>query len=716
MPFQVTKLDTDPASAAAKPGSAAPSKVMAPPPSTHDPKTGSWVRFWQDKPQHWGVPPTVKSPLDLAAANIKSTDPPPASKPAADVSISKDVAVSKHPRTEAILAVEARHSDRQASDAPASLTEQTEGSGPMAPAVAAAQSHAQEGPAKSNSRGNAAAQSTARQALNPTAAAKADAATTQASTPPSAPANASAAATSAPALAPPKSAAFNMYSPSKGTLQVLRKPPSQEPSPKKQAPLDQLLSRQAAQAQSCAQPQAHDLDFMQQQQMDNAQVGGQLPNVAEGTPAADQTGSASSSIQPVSRVVLPHAVHLPAHSHQHAKLQGLTLSQIDASVFAALPSQHQQELLQNLPKTSSRPPGPSSSPQKPQVDASVNDFAFVTKLANLQKGGYAGPSSTPTSLSLSGSEAQQAQPQASPERAGVGQTSGALLPEPAEDLSGSTQALAASPQQAVVGALQASSPVVSASGQEAASKAGVQVTAGSPDAPRDPAFVSQMSDDSDAACAPLSSLPHQDIRRSTDEPAPHNSGNGDDDDDVMQEGSMHNQSAQQAEHTMQAAHAEQTEPVQQAQQAQPIQQSSPSGQEPGIVPEAGDDNRNEMNQVLDMDLMEEEWVALAAQGQPGKQSTHPLAPPAGSGCQGQDQLSVKLTHQGGQHHALQQHPGRTDATPAAQQALQHSPSSRALAKPQLPMSALPPASQIDSSVLDALPLQVRRELELAYGM
>ena len=613
--IQVTKLDTDPASAAAKPGSAAPAKVMAPPPSTHDPKTGSWVRFWQDKPQHWGVPPTVKSPLDLAAANINRTDPPSPFKPDADV-LPVNVLQS------ACIQDEARHSDRQPSRAPVSCTAQTEGSKSL---VAAAVASEQEAPAKSNSHSNPAVQPKARQVLSSTVAAKPDNATSHAHATALASATAFAAAASAPALASPKSAAFNMYSPSKGTLQVLHKPPSKEPSPKKQAPLDQMLSRQAAQAQSRAQPQAHALNAVQQQQTDNAQVQGQLPDVAEGTVTAEQpaSASASASIQPVSRVVLPHAVQLPVQTHQHAKLQGLTLSQIDASVFAALPAEHQQELLQNLPKTSSKPPSTTSALQQPQADAGVNDFAFVTKLANLQKGGNAGPGSAPASLSLSSSETKETEPQASPERADVGQTSEAALhrPGPCEGFLGGAQALADGPQRGVVSALQASSSVVSASGQGAASKAAGKSTQGSPVAPHDPTFVSQMSDDSDSRRAPSSSSPHQDISRSIDEPAAYHSDNGDDD-DVMQEGSMHDHSAQQAQHTKQLAHAEQTEPVQQAQPAPPFQQLLPSGKEPGVVPDAvGIDDTNEMDQALDMDLMEEEWVALAAQGQSGKQST-----------------------------------------------------------------------------------------------
>lgn len=32
-----------------------------------------------------------------------------------------------------------------------------------------------------------------------------------------------------------------------------------------------------------------------------------------------------------------------------------------------------------------------------------------------------------------------------------------------------------------------------------------------------------------------------------------------------------------------------------------------------------------------------------------------------------------------------------------------------------PIQALPPASQLDAAVLDALPLELKRELERAYG-
>lgn len=151
------------------------------------------------------------------------------------------------------------------------------------------------------------------------------------------------------------------------------------------------------------------------------------------------------------------------------------------------------------------------------------------------------------------------------------------------------------------------------------------------------------------------------------------------------------------------------------QQAQHAHQAQ-HAQQPAV--EAGTFDQHDMDQALDMDLMEEEWAALAAQGQhaaPNNRQTLAEPPTADS---------APL------HHSLaQKGSGAADSgAPAKQSDPLHASSAAGAGQQQMqgwraaamqqqqPVSALPPASQIDSSVLDALPLQVRRELELAYGV
>ena len=95
-----------------------------------------------------------------------------------------------------------------------------------------------------------------------------------------------------------------------------------------------------------------------------------------------RTASNQAQLPVLPQVVLPHAAPTLAQTERFRALQGLSLSQIDASVFAALPAQHQQELLNNLPKNINRQDGTAVAAKlKPAAD----DFGFITKLANLQK-------------------------------------------------------------------------------------------------------------------------------------------------------------------------------------------------------------------------------------------------------------------------------------------------------------------------------------------
>ena len=165
---QVTKLDTDPASAAAKPGSAAPAKVAAPPPSTHDPKTGPWVRFWQDKPQHWGAPPAVKSTADLAAANIQRNSALPPFKPPTEPATAHHAAASRSPTDDIFLAGAC---DMQATGQAAGTAARVGGIGSVAESSAAAVSLVQASSRSSSDDQASAGVVTAKQKIEPVAAA-----------------------------------------------------------------------------------------------------------------------------------------------------------------------------------------------------------------------------------------------------------------------------------------------------------------------------------------------------------------------------------------------------------------------------------------------------------------------------------------------------------------------------------------------------------------
>ena len=685
--MQVTKLDTDPASAAAKPGSAAPAKVAAPPPSTHDPKTGPWVRFWQDKPQHWGVPPAVKSSVDLAAANIQRNNTSPPSKPSTELATAHHAAVTSSHTTDILPEHRAEPCAMQALDQAAGIAAHVGGIGSAAESSAAAGSPVQAS-ARSSSHHQASAEQTFESVtaadestlagnkchLSFTAAASTNTADSGApkstSVPVTAGAGADADASAASAKPAGKQAAYNMYSPSKATLQILKRPPSKEPSPRKQVPLHQLLARQAAQGPPHAQGRITSSQDPQQQQP--------RPQHPQQTDtAAEPTASAAAAEQPVSRVVLPHAVQLPAHSHQQAKLQGLALSQIDASVFAALPAEHQQELLHNLPKSTNRPSG-AAPVERNQMGAS--DFAFVTKLANLQKGGQ---SHSSPALDTSSAKVTDSRHQAPPEIT-MAAAEGTDAPL---DGSGGTAANSVSEARCLGSAKTdgaASSPsvaVLSASDQEAArAEEDAQTTS-----PGDPAFISQLSADSGAGRAASHASPDKGTIMLNDQP------------------------------TALLDHSDTSMPAVSAQQAQ---QPAPSIK--SATDAAGHDKDNEMDQALDMDLVEEEWVALAAQGQRAGANNrdHTLA-----GATTADSAPLCHAHHSLDHHGSEaahngappKHSGQLNASSAPGPAQQQMQEWRAAGMQQQPVSALPPASQIDSSVLDALPLQVRRELELAYG-
>lgn len=226
---------------------------------------------------------------------------------------------------------------------------------------------------------------------------------------------------------------------------------------------------------------------------------------------------------------------------------------------------------------------------------------------------------------------------------------------------------------------------------------------GSPEAPQDPAFISQLSLD----CSTRHSCPSSPSRnadKSSVEAAV--GGNAS---DMVQGQNMAPLSAQQAQQAQQSQQAPQS---QQAQQARQAQQPLPSKALPANLPEAGgNEEETGMDQALDMDLMEEEWVALAAQGRPEGQNKALLAQPPYP-----DLASLQPGSNGIRSSPPQLQEGHLPTISAAGQAQEQAHGSRGPSGRQQAVSALPPASQIDSSVLDALPLQVRRELELAYGV
>ena len=702
----MTKLDTDPASAAAKPGSAAPSKVSAPPPSVHDPRTGPWVRFWQDKPQPWGVPPAVKSATELAAANVSQSHPQPSEK--ADAATGSRQAPSAAFESLSAQAADVSRSTTLASNNSARVP----GALPVPLGAGAVTKQGldwgQAGRAltepASNTNLAGASERTAAMSMASRLVAGQAAATT-ASTPVTSQAAASAPVVAAAGKAPAKQAAFNMYSPSKGTLQILQKPPSKGPSPKKQLPLDQMLSNQAAAAQ------AHAVEAKQQQQCEQAQLAApdsvRDATLGLGSPISE----AEAASQPRSRVVLPHAGLASAQSPPPpSRLQGLTLSQIDASVFAALPAEHQQELLSNLPKNTAGTAGKATGEGATAArQAAAGDFAFVTKLANLQKAGHAPMHDRASS---SGADMQARADQAAAV-SGPADAVGKAASKPATSgNAGQTEAAEDSVRMGDDARLQvAKEPVSELLGVQPMSDIGASdQTASSShmasDSPRDAPSSEGVKSVNDRASLPPFEGSLQG-RQATKAPQA-----------VRTE--MHKQLPQTtdthpntAQHTQ---HANQGQEVRQAQQHEEVDADLAAAEDTGQqhADLSGDEA---VGLELDLDLMEEERTALAVLGH--AVSSHCLQPPGAA-----SEAAPNDVNQARQ--AINQ---RADAVPPVHKlsvashgtSVQQQQQAQGLKKTatlaaQQAVAALPPASQVDASVLDALPLQVRRELELAYGM
>lgn len=699
----MTKLDTDPASAAAKPGSAVPSKVSAPPPSVHDPRTGPWVRFWQDKPQHWGVPPAVKSATELAATNINQSHPEPSGKAEA-------AAGSRQAPSAACESLSAQAADgncnttlgssNNSAGAPSALpvslgvvTEQGSERGQAGRALTQ--------PASNNNLAGASERAAATRIATSLVAGQA-AATGSASMPVTVQAAASAPVVAAAGKAPAKQAAFNMYSPSKGTLQILQKPPSKGPSPKKQLPLDQMLSNQAAAAQACAVE-------TKQQQCEQAQLAApdSVGDATEGLGSPISEAEAAS--QPQSRVVLPHAgLASPRSPHPPSRLHGLTLSQIDASVFAALPAGHQQELLSNLPKNTAGTAGKATGEGATAArQAAAGDFAFVTKLANLQKAGHA---SVHDRASSSGADMQARADQAAAV-SGPADAVGKAATEPA----GQTEAAEDPVGMGDDGRLQvAKEPGPDLLRVQPVSNHGAsdQTASSSPtasDSPRDALFPEGVKSVADRASLPLLEGSSQGRQAAKAPEAARTEMHK----QLPQMTDAHPDTAQHAQH------AEQGQGVRQARQHEEVgadlAAAADTGQQHADV--SGDEA---VGLELDLDLMEEERTALAVLGHPV--SSHCLQPHGAALKAAPNDLSQAARQAINQRadamphvHGLSVTSHETSAQQQQQQQAQGLKKTATLAAQQA-VAALPPASQVDASVLDALPLQVRRELELAYGM
>ncbi len=685
----MTKLDTDPASAAAKPGSAAPSKVSAPPPSVHDPRTGPWVRFWQDKPQHWGIPPAVKSATELADANI-GQHPPQANLTAGAAARFTDRQASGTHHASAQVPADVSHSAGQGSKYSARVfdtqsvaagqdTRQDTGPRETLHTMPLGDSHM---PGVSDHAGATGA------AIGPVAPAAGQAI----------------AASAAAGKVPVKQAAFNMYSPSKGTLQVLQKPPSRGPSPRKQVPLDQMLTKQAAALQ------AHAVQAKQQQQQQAEQsrpahlahsaVLDSGSDLVDDTAEALDRADAGAAAQGMSRVVLPHAGLAPVRPQLNShRLQGLTLSQIDASVFAALPAEHQQELLHNLPKsTASKPPCTAAAEGK---QPAANEFAFVTKLANLQKAGHVVAAEKPPSVDAD----RQGMAGQLPVISGID--------GPPQASSGPSTLELNEHARAKEGLMSAASD-----GQE---KAGDGTIDGIPDA--QPASVAGL--DNTAAGVVLSAKPCGAVldraslgEKQAQDTAASNAS------EVFMAQMLDQQPMLTSGLGTTAEPAESALPGQQAQPAQHDEQpeySKAGMAAPESVAQPSDDLSGDeaLELDLDLDLMDEERTALAMHVHPASSKRmHPqhaasdtcvnsVGQAAGPGTDAEPPQQGQAVA-GAETSLVQQQQQQ-------QQQLVSGLQKAGLMVPQGAAAALPPASQIDASVLDALPLQVRRELEIAYG-
>ena len=448
-----------------------------------------------------------------------------------------------------------------------------------------------------------------------------------------------------------------------------------------------MLSRQVAAAQARATEATCSLQ-QREEGSPSAQlmssVDTQGPEPAGAGPAVH---SVESDAQTLHRVVLPHAGLAPVHSHQHSRLQGLTLSQIDASVFAALPDQHQQELLQNLPKNTDRTSAGSAM-------AAASDFAFVTKLANLQKTGHAQAVKTATSSQPAGMDPWR--------------------PNQAEAIEFGDSGVLTDRSGAASGDFSASA-MESAPGKSAEqreSESGVeQAEVNSqtiPTCTQDPGDVNPDAvvwDDVASGRAGLLS----------GERSAHHSNGGIGPEALAAE-------LPNLAHTAGQTHRPEAVPNLAQQSSEHAQQHDRLQQALSAYEESGQPQLDAQGEALDLDLMEEERTALAMHGQPG--ATDSRMPDDGqvaaSRGHHQELSRVSVARHGSDPLANAAHiPGAHPHAVSVQQAPhQQQIGQRSLiagVTAQQAVAALPPASQIDASVLDALPLEVRRELELAYG-
>ena len=171
------------------------------------------------------------------------------------------------------------------------------------------------------------------------------------------------------------------------------------------------------------------------------------------------------------------------------------------------------------------------------------------------------------------------------------------------------------------------------------------------------------------------------------------------------------------EPAQQALLEQHAQPAQHAKHDKQLEDSKAGMAAPGSVARPSDDSGDEALELdLDLDLMDEERTALAMHGQPA--SGKPV-PPQHAASDNHVNNVGQAVGPGTNAQLLQ--PGQafvraeTSVVQQQQQQLMSGPQKGGLTVPQRAAPALPPASQIDASVLDALPLQVRRELEIAYG-
>ena len=767
--MQVTKLDTDPASALAKPGSAAPAKGAAPPPTLHDPSTGPWVRFWADKPQHWGMTSDVKSAPELADANMAQAS---AAQAGGKSAIGLGTNVVHQPENQTCANINAQavgaepeqtgqsvncHQEHQhtaaSDDDPGPSTSKADQPGPhlfdvtMSTAAASGQMHLADAAATHPDSASLSAQDGSGAAAAGHPAQEAGSA--------SAPEGAAAVVVVQPAVGVPqgsraadaikaaKHRAFNMYSPSKGTLKVLHKPPANKASPRKQIALDDMLKQRADAASIAAaakattvtakvvQPvqaaatdaAATDARSVDGSTVDNRQELDQATDLAS-DPAfalwadtaqqaqhAQQAGLMQRHLQRQPQVVLPLPAPTLAQSERYRGLQGLSLSQIDASVFAALPAQHQQELLNNLPKNSNRQDHAQQiSGAEGQKQLVPDDFGFITKLANLQKAGHAQWGVQPA---LSSQEPLDADEQAEAAVAKLKQWH-----NPPDDQWVVQQKQAETPVAASAQADQSSMLQASPSSPAACQQHDRAHAAAADTDPRQPVFLTRPRASSSQAIADVSSpearaaslapLSESVSPESDVEGIPQPPQRPDSHQDALQ----HQQQQQQVESVRQTAPADamNRDVTDQASAEAAAQHAILEDEVPGNAFDHG------MGGEMDVHFAEEELAAFAVHAVSGP-GTYDAVPhhPLHSFEQALPQAAKPQSGQAaGQISAVHAEPGSAAAAIGQQgNADVHA----AVAAPaQQQAAGYLAACQIDASVLAALPLQVRKELELAYGV